>query len=264
MRRALSSSHRWAALVALVVGLVALATPALAQFDQYGHYNQNANEFAGICSGPDGSNACGPIALMNSLVFLQNTNPKLGNTLMGGNDPVATARKISEFMGCTACGGTDTTKFYDGKKRYLESVAPGKIVSKRYVKPTAANLKKEIDDREDVELFIGYYDQDGKSVGGHYVTLYALSDLKISFVDPGGVEGGSMTGATDESINYTFNDGIKQLLLTGYDGTPNGAQARIDFAFAESPAPEPATWAMMVLGFGLMGAGIRRRRTAWI
>ena len=26
--------------------------------------------------------------------------------------------------------------------------------------------------------------------------------------------------------------------------------------------PEPATWALMIMGFGLAGAGLRRRRTA--
>jgi hypothetical protein len=29
-----------------------------------------------------------------------------------------------------------------------------------------------------------------------------------------------------------------------------------------SPVPEPATWAMMILGFGMVGVGLRRRRRA--
>ncbi|PZQ55240.1 MAG: hypothetical protein DI570_22160, partial [Phenylobacterium zucineum] len=141
---------------------------------------------------------------------------------------------------------------------------PKKIISKRYKNPTAADLKKEIDHKEDVELFIGYYEGE-KFLGGHYVTLYALSDLKLSFVDPGGLDGkdgGKIDGATDESINYAFNDALKQLLLTGYDGTPAGAQARIDFAFAESPAPEPAVWALMLMGLGATGLCLRRRSPA--
>ncbi|PZQ51942.1 MAG: hypothetical protein DI570_24795, partial [Phenylobacterium zucineum] len=113
----------------LTITLAAWASPAWAQFDKYGHYNQNATEFADVCAtAAGGSRACGPIALMNSLVFLQNTYPAFGNTLIG-NDPHATAVKISEFMGCTACGGTDTTKFFEGKKKYLASVAPKKIIS---------------------------------------------------------------------------------------------------------------------------------------
>lgn len=31
--------------------------------------------------------------------------------------------------------------------------------------------------------------------------------------------------------------------------------------FVQSDAPEPATWGLMVLGFGAVGAGLRRRRT---
>ena len=29
-----------------------------------------------------------------------------------------------------------------------------------------------------------------------------------------------------------------------------------------SAAPEPASWALMIAGFGLVGAGLRRQRTA--
>jgi hypothetical protein len=33
-----------------------------------------------------------------------------------------------------------------------------------------------------------------------------------------------------------------------------------EFAFSVSPVPEPATWAMMIVGFGLIGVAIRRRK----
>lgn len=35
---------------------------------------------------------------------------------------------------------------------------------------------------------------------------------------------------------------------------------RTTFALYGSPAPEPATWAMMIVGFGLAGSGLRRAR----
>ena len=52
-----------------------------------------------------------------------------------------------------------------------------------------------------------------------------------------------------------------------------GAEARLDLAFAGdtqwdvrvnrfAAIPEPATWAMMIAGFGMAGAAIRRRRAA--
>lgn len=34
-----------------------------------------------------------------------------------------------------------------------------------------------------------------------------------------------------------------------------------DIRLAAAPVPEPATWAMMILGFGLIGAAMRRKRT---
>jgi hypothetical protein len=36
----------------------------------------------------------------------------------------------------------------------------------------------------------------------------------------------------------------------------------ITYTIAVSPAPEPASWAMLLAGFGLMGATLRRRQTA--
>lgn len=36
------------------------------------------------------------------------------------------------------------------------------------------------------------------------------------------------------------------------------------FATGITPVPEPATWALMILGFGLAGAGLRRRSTVGI
>jgi len=42
----------------------------------------------------------------------------------------------------------------------------------------------------------------------------------------------------------------------GAGGTPSGLGVRLDAA----PVPEPASWAMMVAAFGLVGATMRRRR----
>jgi len=42
-------------------------------------------------------------------------------------------------------------------------------------------------------------------------------------------------------------------------GTPQTRTSVITFAGATGAVPEPATWAMMVLGFGAVGASLRRR-----
>lgn len=36
----------------------------------------------------------------------------------------------------------------------------------------------------------------------------------------------------------------------------------LSFAVAPGAVPEPASWAMMIVGFGVVGAGLRRRRTS--
>jgi hypothetical protein len=48
-----------------------------------------------------------------------------------------------------------------------------------------------------------------------------------------------------------------------YSTAGSGADFHVDNAYAGStPVPEPAAWAMMILGVGGMGQGLRRRRAA--
>ena len=42
----------------------------------------------------------------------------------------------------------------------------------------------------------------------------------------------------------------------------NAGPATLKVEFVGSAVPEPATWAMMIAGFGLAGAGLRRRRAS--
>lgn len=53
-------------------------------------------------------------------------------------------------------------------------------------------------------------------------------------------------------------------LVTGVDTSAIKYERRINFAFSAAGAtavvPEPATWAIMILGFGVAGAALRRRR----
>ena len=58
-----------------------------------------------------------------------------------------------------------------------------------------------------------------------------------------------LTGYGAVSSNITF------IIETGKYGTKNAHQS-----FALAGVPEPATWAMMLAGFGLTGATLRRRR----
>ena len=66
------------------------------------------------------------------------------------------------------------------------------------------------------------------------------------------------------SINYTFQDG------DATDGTYwdenynyigfNATSVKANAAITASAVPEPATWAMMIVGFGAVGYSLRRQR----
>jgi hypothetical protein len=57
---------------------------------------------------------------------------------------------------------------------------------------------------------------------------------------------------------------VKAVKIVGLDalgGSPGFDVANVQaLAFVPPSVPEPATWAMFIGGFGLMGAAMRRRR----
>jgi len=105
---------------------------------------------------------------------------------------------------------------------------------------------------------------------------------------------GKQTPAQDGLLSMTFNSlpyqvafysvkaGSGQVLLFGLTNPTNSFTAlqngiynkdsgpgrnlkgisHVTFYGASAPVPEPATWAMMIMGFGAAGAILRRRRTA--
>ena len=86
-------------------------------------------------------------------------------------------------------------------------------------------------------------------------TLYGITYVGVHFGDAG-------TGFGDRTVFYEFNFGT-----TGASGitlNTNGFSNGVLYA-TNGPVPEPATWAMMLLGFAGMGWSIRRaqaRKTA--
>lgn len=109
----------------------------------------------------------------------------------------------------------------------------------------------------------------GWHIGNLLVTYTQSSDGllegNINFWNAG--EAGEALGSNQVAVfiprllpsnSYSNND-----LYFGFNdsGSPDGDFDDFIIRISSSPVPEPATWAMMVLGLGLVGAGMRRRRT---
>ena len=74
-------------------------------------------------------------------------------------------------------------------------------------------------------------------------------------------DGNPASGSSNVRVNFAVT-GLDRTNLGRLEFTSNGKAFELDdVAFATSAVPEPATWAMMITGFGLAGAAIRRRRT---
>jgi len=86
----------------------------------------------------------------------------------------------------------------------------------------------------------------------------------IPFTSCGILAGGC--GAVDWSNTPTVfsfgNGGSFSLLLDDAAfGTPGSARVRGTFTLLSNSVPEPATWAMMLMGFGAVGFTMRRKRS---
>lgn len=108
---------------------------------------------------------------------------------------------------------------------------------------------------------ISYSWEDLDENTGNFVrTTYELTGYGVTTSVLGGVLLPDFTTATEVSYALTSQFGSNQ---SYHEYFSSGLVDTVDVA-APAAVPEPATWGMMVLGFGLAGAAVRRRRTAVI
>ena len=93
----------------------------------------------------------------------------------------------------------------------------------------------------------------GDNAAGSNVLYEGQSDV-LAFVGRHIADGDP---ATKGEISLRFEN----ILLIGISSSDPGGVAFNSFSFTPTAAavPEPATWAMAMVGFGLLGAGLRRR-----
>lgn len=129
----------------------------------------------------------------------------------------------------------------------------------------------------------------GITVSDTQITIQPLSDPGLAFYPSTGFSGvgitqtgafpsmitgfsvNPLTHVYDSAYNYTFDPArvsfdaahlfinLQDLhILTNADPWPDD-RIVLDLQFASTAVPEPATWAMMILGFGAIGLTLRRR-----
>lgn len=76
---------------------------------------------------------------------------------------------------------------------------------------------------------------------------------------PAPANGDQVSPNTNPVVLFTFAD---PTVVGGMQLTSNGTNAFEIDNIAINPVPEPATWAMMLFGFGAVGYSMRRRRNA--
>ncbi|MDO9433234.1 MAG: FxDxF family PEP-CTERM protein [Phenylobacterium sp.] len=98
------------------------------------------------------------------------------------------------------------------------------------------------------------------STGVTSIRVSKATDINFTSVLLNGKAFNIVNGVFDSAIleNWPVAAGLQTLFVSGTSGG-NGSYS-VDLSFAPSAVPEPATWAMMIIGFTGAGVAIRRRR----
>lgn len=86
--------------------------------------------------------------------------------------------------------------------------------------------------------------------GGNVIFSVSGGDFSVA-------TGNQLVPGTNERVHFFAGPGET---ISGLRLTSTGIAFEFD-DFAAAAVPEPATWAMLVAGFGMMGAALRRRRS---
>lgn len=92
------------------------------------------------------------------------------------------------------------------------------------------------------------------------VTINGSALAPYNFTTNGTTSRAAM-GWTTYTYDFVATSTVSNLAFTSIDNTPSGP-ALDNVSISGGNVPEPATWAMLIAGFGLVGVAARRRRGA--
>lgn len=84
-------------------------------------------------------------------------------------------------------------------------------------------------------------------------THYDSTDVGTNILDDIGVAGNGSSGFTGSLGPGTYSVWLQEI-------SPTAGAIPFGFDFIVAQVPEPSTWAMMMVGFGMVGFAVRRRR----
>jgi hypothetical protein len=151
-----------------------------------------------------------------------------------------------------------------------EYTLPGHWSEQTYYGPTTASLTinghtLSYTAHDNSEIIRNITDPSHAAMYGATSAYAQANDfLGYGFID-GAASAGQMFSSLDQRtpFSYTLSDYDKTLsdLGTFYNSAYTTVLGLRDDSVRGGMAPEPASWAMMVVGFGLSGAAMRRRKT---
>jgi hypothetical protein len=173
-----------------------------------------------------------------------------------------------------------------------ENADPGLVLGVQNLSSTNFSVDLGATDPQSINLFNLYTNE--TSINPDDLTISPIS-LKFTFTAPtpnngpiviggsttgyaeffGIIQGGKLTWQNGGQAQLTYGDNLSGLMTLGvnggtfnegYFGLDEGkkhglkVQATFDWDHDPTAVPEPATWALMIGGFGMAGATLRRRR----
>lgn len=239
-------------LVAMVAGLAALALPAAAQAQVYslsGDWSNAANPNGAWSYGPGLTHYAQP-----STGPANDLNSAAANGYWGsGTDFFSSPFMLKATTNGAATGSYNNNDFLAGDV-LVHSPNSGAPVSITWTAPRAGSIAlassvwyaHSIVQRSDEIAAL----LNGNSIGSATVTNGITRANQLALAN------GTYAVAAGDVLTFNFTKSAGQTF-----GSIAGISATINFTPTTVGAvPEPATWATMILGFGMIGAATRRRR----